>query len=702
MILGMGVLDLAVYWLGVVAAPLAVGAIDVRSAGAKGDGVAMDTATIQGAIDRCADGGGGEVRVPAGRYRIGSLRMRDHVRLHLDAGAVLVGSTALKDYAKGGLISAEDAKGVVIDGEGDIDASGDAFWERAKPYAGPPWRGTAQFEYRAMKRPRCLHFIRCEGLVLRGITIRNSPSWTVHLQRCSGVRVEGIKIRNALHGPNTDGIDVNSCRDVTIEGCDIVTGDDGVVLKSTEPGRDHPSRGITVSGCRIWSACNALKIGTETHSDFEDVVFRDCELYCDSTNGLERALSGIAIESVDGSNLRRIRAENIRMSNLRAPIFVRLGHRGGNSPQTRQVEPRVPGSIRDVIIRNVRAERMMFESSITGIPGHPVEGVVLEDIRVSCEGGGALDWVHAEVPDAEVVAKYPEAQMFGRLPAHGLYVRHARDLALRGVTFSLMAPDARPALVFDDVAGARVEGWRSDAPGGDQPVMWFMGTRDALVKDCVAPAGAAVFLRFLGESASRGELRLEGNDLSGARSGVEFVGPGDLLARLPLFVETGPGVIDVEAEALALVPPMVAMSDGNAGGGAVIGVPVGGDRDLGKARGRFAVRAAGRYFVKVRALAPSPEADSFYLSIDGSKEQLSDLRTRGGWAWDFVRDRGADADSVRGRVAFDLSGGEHMLTLRNRESGLLIDALAIVQEERPGAFEGGGSTQKPAGRSRPR
>lgn len=129
-------------------------AIDVRVAGARGDGVSMDTAAIQGAIDRVSAEGGGDVRVAAGRYRIGSLQLRDGVRLQLDAGAVLVGSTDLKDYTLGRLIYAEGAKGVVIEGAGEIDGGGEAFWEYKKSYAGPSWRGTAQFEYRALTQVR--------------------------------------------------------------------------------------------------------------------------------------------------------------------------------------------------------------------------------------------------------------------------------------------------------------------------------------------------------------------------------------------------------------------------------------------------------------------------------------------------------------------------------------------------------------------
>jgi len=313
---------------------------------------------------------------------------------------------------------------------------------------------------------------------------------------------------------------------------------------------------------------------------------------------------------------------------------------------------------------------------------------VLEDIRVAYEGGGTAEWAQVEVPDREVVARYPEAQMFGRLPAYGLYVRHARDVAARGMEFSLMAPDARPAVVFDDVAGARVERCRYAAPTGGQPVMSFTGIRDALVKECTAMEGASVFLRVFGDAASRREVRMEGNVFPAAMKGVEYVTPEDLMAQLPSFSETSPGIVAVEAEQLAIVPPMAVAAEKGALGGAVIGVPAEGGRDLGKARARFAVRAPGKYVVKVRAFAAGPEEDSFYFSIDGGRERLSDFRRHGGWAWDFVRDRYGGANE-RDSSGFELSEGEHTLALRNREAGLRIDALAIVRADRLDAFEHG-------------
>lgn len=662
-------------------------AFNVTTFGAKGDGITLDTIAIQSAIDRCADSGGGEVRLEAGRYLTGSLRLRSGVRFHLDPQATLLGSTSMDDYKRGPLLSAEDAKDIVIEGGGEIDAQGESFWQYEKPYTGPPWRGTAQFEYRALRRPRCLHFIRCENLALHDVTIRNSPSWTVHLQRCAAVKIERITIRNPLHGPNTDGIDINSCRDVTVDSCDIITGDDGIVLKSTEPGRDHPSSGITVSHCRIMSACNALKIGTETHADFENIVFRDCELYCSTNRPLDRALSGVAIESVDGSNLRNIRVENITMSNLRAPFFVRLGHRGGNSRGTRQIEPRVPGTIRDVVIRNVQAKGMMFESSITGIPGHPVEGIVLEKINMSYEGGGTNELVEADVPDREIIAKYPEAQMFGRLPAYGLYARHVNGLTIRDVRIALENPDARAAIVFDDVAASSLERVTADAAKTNEPLFSFVNVRDITVRNCVAASGATLLMRAIGEPSARKEIRLEGNTVSAPAKEIEFQTPQEALDRFPLFHESAPGIVAIEPAKMSLTMPMHAETNEVPPGGTGIVVSLDGGRDRGTARARFEITETGRYVVRVHALAPSGDADSFHLAINDKPPCLTDLRTHGQWAWDFVRDRTDSATKLRTRSEFSLEAGVHLLTIRNREPGTRLGSLAIVRLDRLQDFE---------------
>jgi hypothetical protein len=396
---------------------------------------------------------------------------------------------------------------------------------------------------------------------------------------------------------------------------------------------------------------------------------------------LDRPLAGVAIESGDGSHLANIVGANITMSNVRTPLFVRLGHRGGNSPRTRQVEPRVPGTIDGVEIRNITAEHALFESSITGIPGHPVRNVTLADIRLTYEGGGEADWVTEEVPDKTVIAKYPESQMFGRLPAYGLYVRHADGLRVSNAAFRCQSEDARPAVVCDDVNSVEFDALQVAAAPARFPVLWFINTSRAAVRRSTAPEGTRTFLAV--EPETVGDVVMDANDLSKAAVPLARLKRGELLAAdLPVFSERPAGVIVIPAEKMRLTRPMSVVSDAVLESASAIEVPLAGGREAGSARCRFTVAEAGDYVIWIHALAPSGESDSFYVALDGGEAALTDLSKLGAWNWDRVRERSGDKPSKLSFKTFPLAAGEHTLTLRNRESGTRIGTLVIVKKER--------------------
>ena len=657
---------------------------DVMTYGAKGDGLTKDTVALQKAIDACAAAGGGAVVLSKGVFLSGSIVLQSGVRLVVMPEAKLLGSTNRADYPNGKLISANDAHDIAIEGGGVIDGQGESFWVKKNPTPAmrAPWKGTAQFYYNVKKRPSFIHLQRCTNVVVRSLLLTNSPSWTVHFQRCENVRATDMTLRSPLYGPNTDGFDINSCINVRIEHCDIITGDDGIVLKSTEPGHDHPSRDITVANCRVWSSCNGLKLGTETHDVFDNITFRDCHVYSITNNPLDRTLAGVAIESVDGSQLSNITVSNITMDGVKAPIFIRLGHRGGNSKQTQQVEPRVPGTIKNVVLRNITAKDCMFESSITGIPGHPVQNVTLNNIDLEYEGGGGGELVDAEVPDEAVIKHYPEAQMFGRLPAYGLYCRHVEGLRINGLRVTYAQPDARPMLVVDDVRDAAFDAVGATATTGEFPVMWFLRSQDILVRNAIIPVGTKTFIAAEGNEANLKTIMLKDSATQNAQVPLASLKPGELTAAgLPVFKEIQPGVVNIEASAMRLTPPMTVVEDARVSSGKCIAVPVGGGHDQGHARCRFEVSSAGAYVIWAQTFAANTDEDTFYASIDGGAISLSDILKTGQWTWDHVRNRVGEKTVADAWTVCQLAPGEHTLLIRNRESGARIARIIIARQD---------------------
>jgi polygalacturonase len=399
------------------------------------DGSRLQTKDLQAAIDTCAKSGGGTVYFPPGRYLSGTLFLRSNVTLHLDAGATLLGSSNLADYpptvcafrsytdnyTDKSLLYAENVESIGLEGKGTIDGQGASF-------KGP---------YRV--RPYMIRVIGCRNVRVSGLSIKDSPMWVQHYLGCEGVHIQGITVRSRVNA-NNDGMDIDCSDRVRISDCDIWSGDDAIVLKSTA---DRPCRHVTISNCVLSSACNALKLGTETNGGFENILIDNCAIY-------DTRLSGVALELVDGGTLERVTVSNLNMTRVGAPIFVRLGDR---ARPFREGGPRPPvGKLRQVILTNIQAAGASpVGCAVSGIPGHAIEDLTLENIRLMFEGGGQPAHPHGQVP--EHPEKYPEHHMFGALPAYGFYFRHVRDLRLRNVQLRTSQPDPRPAMLCDDVEG---------------------------------------------------------------------------------------------------------------------------------------------------------------------------------------------------------------------------------------------------------
>jgi hypothetical protein len=494
---------------------------NVLNFGATGDGKSLDSPAINRAIGACNAAGGGVVYLPPGTYLSGTVILLSNVTLYLEAGATLLGSKDIRDYLAQEqspksklnqtstafvndlrdagpyhLIFARDAENVGVAGPGRIDGQGEAFWasrNRAQPPAEDAWKDVIAFDWMA-KPPRpspMLEFYNCKYLRLEDVRIENSAGWTLRPIQCDNVFIRGISIKNPVYGPNCDGIDPTCCRNVFISDCLIDTGDDAICLKAESPygGEPHVSKNITITNCVLSGCCNGLKFGTATHGGFENISFTNSLIFNDDVPLNSRIISGIDLGMVDGGWIEGVLLSNIRMQRTRTPIFIRRGNRHPRPDGT-------PGPVRGVIIENIYATNAVLTSSVTGLPGFPVEDVTISNIHIESDEGGRAEWVNRDIPEA--ASSYPEARQFGRLPAYGIYCRHAAGLRLRNIEFKSAASEARPAVFCDDVMDLEIDGLRSLPIVGAQPVVKLVRTRQALLQRCSAPVGTKAFLAVEG------------------------------------------------------------------------------------------------------------------------------------------------------------------------------------------------------------
>jgi polygalacturonase len=480
---------------------------DVRTHGAQGDGKTLDTKAINEAVNACNDSGGGVVYVGPGTYLSGTVVLKSNVTLYLEAGATLLGSAKTEDYqAQTGpnlnsdagqrhLIFARDAENVGLAGPGRIDGQGPKFWVPSQRTPLPPeeaWRDVATYDWKPLARVSpLLEFYNCRNLRIEDVRIENASGWTLRPIQCNNVFIRGVTIKNPVIGPNTDGLDLTCSQNVFVSDCMIDTGDDAICLKSENPySQEVPvSRNITITNCVLSCCCNGLKFGTATHGGFENITFSNSIIFNDNVPLGARVIAGLALEVVDGGWIDGVVVSNIRMQRTRTPIFIRRGLR-------RERADGSAGTLRGVMIENVYATGSILTSSITGLPGNNVEDVTLSNIRIDSDEGGKADWVERPIP--ENPKSYPEARMFGRLPAAGLYVRHVRGLRAHDVEFKMAPAEERPAVLLDDVRDVEIRGLRSTAITGTQPVVKLIQSREVTLRGCTAPPETRVYLEVHG------------------------------------------------------------------------------------------------------------------------------------------------------------------------------------------------------------
>ncbi|AWI09711.1 glycoside hydrolase family 28 protein [Ereboglobus luteus] len=404
--------------------------IDVTAHGAVGDAKTLNTAVLQKAIDTVSKSGGGTIYFPAGRFLTGALHLRDNITLHLDTGAVILASPSMKDYPNKHFLIGRDIKNIAIEGRGTIDGNGRAFYdENLKPIP---------------RRPSpFIELWGCKNIRIENITIRNAPGWTIHPKNCDDVQIRGISLLNDITLVNTDGIDIDSSRNVIISDCRIEAGDDCIVIKTTNrvptgekkkavSTEQLPCENIVVTNCILVSAASALKLGTESHADFRHIRFDNC-IIRDSRTGL-------ALMCKDGATM-----EDIHFSNITMTTKPKWG-KGYEWPITVDLEKRTDasrlGAIRNVTFNNITLftkGRVM----VAGLPERPLENIAFNNITYRVSGYENIKGAKkVKGGNSKGAADTPE---YGSTPSMFI-LANLKNITIDGLDLTWPAPtDATPA-----------------------------------------------------------------------------------------------------------------------------------------------------------------------------------------------------------------------------------------------------------------
>jgi polygalacturonase len=378
----------------------------VKAFGGVGDGVTDCSMAFQRAIEQCSASGGGRVVVPAGVYLTGPIHLKNNVNLHVSGDATIRFSTKPENYLPvvitrwegvdcmnySALVYAYEQENIAITGSGVLDGqASDATWWSWK---GKPDGSLSAHDQKAARkrlfdmgekgvplpdrlfgegsylRPNFFQPYRCKGVLVEGVTFKDSPMWFLHPVLCTNVSIIGVTTEGL--GPNNDGCDPESCRDVLIRGCTFNNGDDCIAIKSgrNADGRrvNVPSENIIVQGCTMKNGHGGVVIGSEVSGGVRDVYAEDCVM--DSPR-LDRVLR-IKTNSVRGGVIENVHMRNVKVGQvadavLKIDFFYEEGDRGKFTPVVRNIE-----------LRNVECNRSRFGIWIRAYDRSPATGILLE------------------------------------------------------------------------------------------------------------------------------------------------------------------------------------------------------------------------------------------------------------------------------------------------------------------------------------
>jgi len=428
------------------------GVFNIRDFGAVGDGTIHDTLAVNKAIEACAAAGGGQVVFPPGRYLSGTVHLKSHVTLFLEAGATLVGTRDLNQYqypkipdfmpeAKWGkwhraLILGDGLEDIAIAGQGVID-------------------GNKVFDPTGEERMRGPHtflFVNCQKVTVRDVSFVDSANYAILFHVSSQVEVRNVKFTGGWDGVHFRGAPDHPCRDVSIIGCQFFTGDDSIAGRYWE--------NTLISDCIVNSSCNGIRlIGPATHLIINNCLFYGPGVHPHRTSDRHNMLAGINLQpggwDATKGTLDDVLISDVTMHNVSTPFHFTLksGNTAGNILVNRVTATGV--------YRAASAIESWAETSFTN--------VVFRDVTVEYKGGGTLEDARRTVKSPGVDAR--------PLPAWGFHARNVQNLQLDNVRLRFEKDDLRPVLICTGVDLLTLEDFRFPLPPEAPEAMVLNDTR---------------------------------------------------------------------------------------------------------------------------------------------------------------------------------------------------------------------------------
>jgi polygalacturonase len=494
--------------------------------GAKGDGKTLNTAAIQSAIDDCYNNKGGTVLIPAGDFISGTLELKSNVTLHVSAGAKLLGSPKREDYTAGTgvppgngnivFLYAVKAQNISIEGKGTIDGNGLAFFNGKGDNTGPGQHGIGgNFD-----RPHLLIFYQCNNLRVHTIFLTASAYHCFRILGCKQVYIDSVRIHNRVNR-NNDGFHFNDSQYVHITNCDVQCQDDACALFGS-------NKFVTITNCSFSTRWSVFRFGG---GESQNIAVTNCLIY--DTYGCPIKISA------GRASIENFTFSNIIMRNVTGPIGIGFsGPQASNS--NNGTVPAAKPFIRNIVFNAIRATVVAQpidhpdiafgvairegekNSCITlnAMGEAYLENISFTDVHIQYAGGGTAEQAaKRDVPKvaAEYFGVWDPAP--GGPPAYGIYARNVRGLSLQNVRLEYDQPDARPAVIFDNVQDASINGLSAKGSAGTE-LLRFINTKSVLLTATRVLSDAAVFLRV--EGAASSSITVDGGDLDKAAQTVVF------------------------------------------------------------------------------------------------------------------------------------------------------------------------------------